>query len=255
MTGAYDLIDRLAEGRRLVVRDDQAPFEALLDAARASKARKAKFGVLDTGRLGVSELEWLGEAGADIFTSDEARPDASVLALAARACARGGGAVAHLVSGPLEDRHAELAREGLILHATDRERAYDPRALAGLAATARDAGGRVVLYHHGAPTEEFAGFLSAGGRLHASDRALEEKDLDLMTALLAAARSGRGELILYIEKGMPVRFLERLFDAGAFLFFKTPPSDRRSLMRGLERKAAQRRPSPGSFYVQDTFLL
>ena len=54
---------------------------------------------------------------------------------------------------------------------------------------------------------------------------------------------------------MPVRFLERLFDAGAVLLFKTPPSDRRSLMRGLEWKAAKRRPSPGSFYVQDTFLL
>ena len=76
-----------------------------------------------------------------------------------------------------------------------------------------------------------------------------------MTTLLEASRAGKGEVLLYIEKGMPVRFLGALFDAGAVLLFKTPPSDRRSLMRGLERKAAKRRPDPGSFYMQDAFLL
>ena len=129
MTGAYELIDRMAAGRRLVVRDDQNTFEELLDAARASRARNDRFGVLDTGKLGASELEWIAEAGADIFTSDEARPNVLELALIAKACARGGGAVALLVNGTLEDRHADLARDGIILHVSNRERAVDlPRA-------------------------------------------------------------------------------------------------------------------------------
>ena len=134
MTGAYDLIDRIGRGRRLIVRDDQNTFEELLDAARASRERKERFGVLDTGKLGVSELEWIAEAGADIFTSDEARPNVLELALIARACARGGGAVALLVNGGLEDRHADLARDGIILHVSNRERAIDYLALAELAA-------------------------------------------------------------------------------------------------------------------------
>ena len=46
---------------------------------------------------------------------------------------------------------------------------------------------------------------------------------------------------------MPVRFLGTLFDAGAVLLFKTPPSDRRSLMRGLERKAGKKTAGPGLF--------
>ena len=107
----------------------------------------------------------------------------------------------------------------------------------------------------GRPSPELEGPAAAGGRIHLSDKALEEKDLDLMTTLLEASRAGKGEILLYIEKGMPFRFLGALFDAGAVLLFKTPPSDRRSLMRGLERKAAKRRPDPGSFYMQDAFLL
>ncbi len=255
MTDAYELIDRIGSRRRLIVRDDQNTFEELLDAARASRERKERFGVLDTGKLGVSELEWIAEAGADIFTSDEARPGVLELALIARACARGGGAVALLVNGGLEDRHADLARDGIILHVSNRERAIDYLALAELARAARSGGGFLVYYHHGAPVPELAGPAAAGGRIHLSDKALEEKDLDLMTTLLEASRAGKGEVLLYIEKGMPVRFLGTLFDAGAVLLFKTPPSDRRSLMRGLERKAAKRRPDPGSFYMQDAFLL
>ena len=80
----------------------------------------------------------------------------------------------------------------------------------------------------GARPRSSKGSTSAGGHIHPSDKALEEKDLDLMTTLLEASRAGKGEIILYIEKGMPFRFLGALFDAGAVLFFKTPPSDRRS---------------------------
>lgn len=254
MTGAYELIDRLAAGREIVVRDDQNTFEELLDAARAASPRKARFGVLDTGKLSDAELEWLGEAGALLFTSDEARPNGLGLAGIAKACARGRGAVALLLNGPLQDRHADLARDGVILHVSNRERAADLPALAAAAGAAKSGGGFLVYYHHGAPVPELGELAASGARVHLSDKALEEKDLDLMTTLLEAARAGGAEIILYIEKGMPVLFLRTLFDAGAVLFFKTPPSDRRSLMRGLERKAEKRRPAPGSFYLQDAFL-
>ena len=254
MTDVYTLIDRIKRGRELVVRDDQNTFEELLDAAREANPRKARFSVLDTGKLGAPELEWLAEAGAGIFTSDEARPDAAELVLVAKACARGGGAVALLVNGPLGARHGDLVRDGVILHVSNRERAVDLSALTELAETAKAGGGFLVYYHHGALVEDLAGLAASGARIHLSDKALEDKDLDLATALLEASRAGGGELILYIEKGMPLLFLRKLFDAGAVLFFKTPPSDRRSLMRGLERRAGKRRPASGSFYLQDAFL-
>ncbi len=254
MTGAYELIDRIGRGRELIIRDDLNTFEELLDAARAAKARRTRFGVLDTGKFGVSEIEWLAEAGANIFTSDEARPDASELVLVAKACARGGAEVALIVSGPLGDRHGDLARDGVILHVSNRERAIDLPALSELAGAAKAGGGYLVYYHHGALLEDLAGLASAGARIHLSDKALEDQDLDFMASLPEAARAGGGEIILSIEKGMPLLFLRKLFEAGAILFFKTPPSDRRSLMRGLERKAEKRRPAPGSFYLQDTFL-
>lgn len=254
MTDAYELIDKLDRGRELVVRDDQNTFEEVLDAARVARPRKARFGLLDTGKFGAAELEWLGDAGTRIFTSDEARPDASELVSVAKACARGGGAVALLVNGPLGDRHGGLARGGIVLHVSNRERAVDLQALAELAGAAKAGGGYLVYYHHGAPAEALAGLAFSGARIHLFDEALEDKDLDLMASLLEASRAGSGEIILSIEKGMPLLFLRKLFDAGAILFLKTPPSDCRSLMRGLERKARKRRPSPGSFYMQDAFL-
>jgi len=254
MTGAYELIDRIKKDRDVVVRDDQNTFEELLDAARAARPRKARFGVLDTGKFGVPELEWLAEAGAGIFTSDEARPNAAELVPVVKACARGGGAVALLVNGPLGASHDDMIRDGVVLHVSNRERAVDPAALTDLAGAAKAGGGFLVYYHHGALVEDMAGLAAAGARIHLSDKALEDKDLDIMIALLEASRSGGGEIILYIEKGMPLQFLRKLFDAGVVLFFKTPPSDRRSLMRGLERKAEKRRPHPGSFYLQNTFL-
>jgi hypothetical protein len=254
MTGAYELIDKIGRGRELVVRDDQNTFEEVLDAARAARTHKARFGVLDTGKLGAPELEWLGEAGTRIFTSDEARPNALELAGIAKACARGGGAVALLVNGPLGDRHGDMARDGVILHVSNRERAVDLATLAELAGSAKAGGGYLVYYHHGAPVEDLAGLASAGARVHVSDKTVEDKDLDLMASLIEASRAGGGEIILSIEKGRPLLFLRKLFDAGAILLFKTPSSDRRSLMRGLERKARKRRPAPGSFYLQDAFL-
>jgi hypothetical protein len=150
---------------------------------------------------------------------------------------------------------AELGREGFILHVSNREHVRDFLRLSELAEEAHKGGGFLVYYHHGAADSGLVELASRGARIHLSDKALKEDDLELLCAVLKASRSGRSKLVLYIEEGMPVRFLKKLFNAGATLLFKTPPHDRDSLMGVLERKARRRPLRPGTYYLHATFLI
>jgi len=248
-----------------VVRDDQYGFNDTLDAVKTARARGARLDLLDTGRFSVLELEWLCKAGAHFYTSDDARADVSDLRLIRKACAKGGSSAAFLARGPFENGDQPgrppysvllaLAGDGFILHTSNREHARDLLLLSGLAEEAHKGGGFLVYYHHGAADSGLVELTSRGARIHLSDKRLQESDLELLSAVLKASRAGGSKLILYVEKGMPVRFLKKLFNAGATLLFKRPPHDRRSLMRKLELKARKRVPNPDSYYLYTTFLL
>jgi hypothetical protein len=251
MSDVYELIDKTARSAKAVVRDDQNDFNDLLDAAKAARARRRRISLLDTGRFNVVELEWLCETGTRFFTSSDVRRDSGDLRRIGEACARGGSAVAFLVKGPVEvEPLVELARLGLVLHISNRERAVDPAALAAIAAE-----GRVVYYHHGPLVPELAEAAGRGMRLHVTDDGLDGIDQESVAAVLKASRAGRGRVYVYILKGLPLERLEDLADAGARLLFKTPPSDRQSLLRPIERKFGKTAPGPEDYYLDWTFLI
>src|SRR4030042_1007217 len=72
----YELLDRVRTRQDLIIRDDQFDYEALLDAARYTRRRRIRVSLLDTGRIGLTELEALVREGVRVLTSDEARPRA-----------------------------------------------------------------------------------------------------------------------------------------------------------------------------------
>ncbi len=148
-----------------------------------------------------------------------------------------------------------LAGDGFILHASNREYARDVLRLSELAEEAHKGGGFLVYYYHGAADAGLVELASRRAKIHLSDKLLQESDLELMTAVLKASRAGRSKLVLYVEKGMPISFLKKLFNAGATLLFKTPPNDRESPMGELERNARRRQLRPGTYYLHTTFLL
>ncbi|MBP1660911.1 MAG: hypothetical protein H6P95_2103 [Candidatus Aminicenantes bacterium] len=251
MSGVYDLIDKAARSAKVVVRDDQNEWNEILDAVKAARSRRRRINLLDTGRFSAVELEWLCEAGARFFTSDEVRRDAGDLRRIQEACARGGSAIAFLVTGPVDvPSLLELARLKIILHISNRERAVDPAALAALAAE-----GRLVYYHHGPLAPELAEAAGLGIRLHLSDGSLDAGDPEPALGILAASRSGRGRVYVYVEKGLPPEFLRDIASAGARLLFKTPPSDSQSRLRPIERRFAKTAPAPEDHYLDATFLI
>lgn len=261
----YELLDRVRLGRDIVIRDDQFGREALLDTARAARTKGIGVSLLDTGRFEPSDLEWLIREKVRCYTSDEARPGEAELARLLKACRASGSFLAYLHNGPIgPDAGAEglslpalrsLAASGMDVHLSNREHARDFAALAELADCAADGRGYFVYYHHGPLTPGLTEIASRGAWVHFSDRSLEAgPPTELGLGVVRAARSAGSRAAVYVQAGLPLPVLESLFEAGAVLLFQTPPSDRQSLQRPVERRALRRKLPLRAFYLSTAFL-
>jgi hypothetical protein len=261
----FDLLSRAEKESEITVRDDQQEFAALLDAAKICRRQGRRFRLVDSGKFSLFDLEWLAEAGADIYTSDEARTGRTELDLLARACARGNSIVAFFQNGALtegpegapasSDFLLDIGRSGVDLHLTNRERPRDFGHLAGLAHACRRAGSFFVYYHHGRPDAGLEDVIRNGAWIHLSDQSFQaEEDAPLLADLLRQAEAAGAGLVLHIEKGQEMSVLRALFKSGAYVLFKTPPSDSRSPLRALETAAQKRAPGFRTYYLYTTFL-
>ncbi len=261
----YELLDRVRMGRDMLIRDDQFGREALFDAVRAARTRRVRVGLLDTGRFGATELEALIGERVRLFTSDEARPVEAELDRLLVACRRARTVLAFFQNGPLEAEPKvptlslpsllALAAAGMDVHVSNRTIPRDPAAVAGLAEAARKGRAFLAYYHHGPLSEELAGAAAQGAWVHASDRGFDAAGaVDIGLGILRAARAAGSRLVLYVERGLPLETLERLFAAGAGVVFLTAPSDRRSIERPLEEKARKRGLPLRASYLPPTFL-
>jgi hypothetical protein len=260
-----DLLSRAVQGAVITTRDDQYDFSSLLDAAVAARRRGGRLRLIDTGRFSAFELEWLAEAGADLYTSDEARPNRAELGLLAKACARGDAVIAYFHHGEMSRDSeagqaspaflAEVGRDGVDVHLSSRERPRDLAALAEIAHACRKAGSRLVYYHKGLPEAGLGDVARSGGWIHLSDLGLPAGDAGVLLKDIAAVASASGSgLVIHLEKGLAVETVRDLLEAGAFVLFKTPPADRRSSFRVPERRARKRTLDRRAYYLYPDFL-
>lgn len=261
----YELMDRVRTRQDLVIRDDQFDYEALRDAVGYARRRRIRLSLLDTGRLGLAEIEDLARGGARVLTSDEARPRAGEWEALVEACRAGGTHLAVFWNGPLPaagqggeipaQALEDLLGRGLDLHLSDRRHARDPEVLAGMAAAARKGRGTLVLYRVGPPISELAAPAGRRAWVHFSDRdATAEGWAGPALEIARAAALAGSRAVVHVERGLPLELLEELWEAGAALVFLTPPSDDRSLLRPIERKAARRNLPTRAFYLSTAFL-
>ena len=252
---AYALLSEAAGRNNATVRDDQHEFSVLLDAARISRQKRLRFRLIDTGKLDFLQLEWLGEAGADIYTSDEARPKASELDLIRRACSKKRRIVAFFFHGLIEEEGITIARTGVYLYLSNREKERDPELISRLSQSCRKEQSWLVYYHHGPVIAELEDLARNGTWIHVSDRNLHSEG-DVSALVDAAVRASENDagLVLSIERGMELSPLRDLSKAGAHLLFKTPPSDSGSPLKGLEKEAARKKLDFRAYYLYPTFL-
>lgn len=262
--GFFRLLDRLGEGREMTARDDQFSFAELLDAARTCRRRGRRFRLIDTGRLSLFELEWLGEAGADIYTSDEARGKVEELDFLAKACSRGKAMVVFFHHGRTEEKAGvgvplpfldALAHRGVYIHLSNRERERDLKALARLASACRRGSVWLVYYHHGPVDERLGSLIREGAWIHLSDKSLSSPESIILLTDMIKENSGRKvKVVVHIEDGLVLQAILDLERTGAFLFFKTPPSDYKSALYSIEKRATGRRLDFRAYYLYTTFL-
>jgi len=265
---AYDLLSQAEEGNQMTVRDDQYDFFWLLDSAKLCRKREARFRLIDSGALEFSQLEWLVQAGADLYTSDKTRSKALELEILNKVCRESGGFIVIFLHGRLESTEGEekpaifsfqellsLARSGVFLHLSNKDQKRDFSRLIALAYSCRKGGSWLVYYHHG-PLEAWLEELGRSGAwIHLSDQSIEKsEDHSLILDSIKSARAAGANLVLYLEKGLETHLLQDIVGAGAFLQFDlTQLAGRRpfrTVLKGIKGRSLDFR----AYYLYPHFL-
>lgn len=255
-----------ADAGGVIVRDDQSDFPSLLDAVKASRGAGGRFKLIDTGKLSLSELEWLGEAGADFYTSDRARPGGRDLVPMNAAARKGSAVTAYFHHGPFEPEEKEkavsfatleeLGQSGLYIYTSNGRIQRDFPALEELAYACVRGGGRLALYHHGPLAPALETLARQGAWIHIAGQSLHrEDDAIFLCDCARAARKRGGGVLFHVEHPLALAWLEQIFDAGARVIFYTPPSDYRSPQRPFERRAERLFIDSRAFYLYLRFML
>jgi len=112
-----------------------------------------------------------------------------------------------------------------------------------------------VIYHVGPPAAKLAAAAANRAWIHFSDAGLAGRpDADLAVEIARSAAGTGSRAAVHIEQGLALELLEELWAAGAVLLFQTPPSDDRSLLRPVERKAARRKLPARAFRLTTAFM-
>jgi len=255
-----------ADAGGVIVRDDQSDFPTLLDAVKACRGAGRRFQLIDSGKLSLSELEWLGEAGANFYTSDRARPDGRDLVLMTAATRRGSAVTAYFHHGPFEPEEKEkavsiaileeLGQGGLYIYTSNGRIPRDFPVLEELATACVRGGGRLALYHHGPLAPALETLARRGAWIHIADQSLHrEDDAAFICDCARLARERGGGVLFHIEHPLALAWLEQIFEAGARVIFYTPPSDYRSPQRPFERRAERLFIDSRAFYIYPRFML
>jgi hypothetical protein len=249
-----------------VVRDDAADFPALRDAAKARRGSGAPLKIIDAGKLPVPEVEWLGRAGAEIYSSDAAGRSVRELILVSDAARKGGASASYFHHGPFAEGEGEssvafadlleLGRSGLHLYASNAKIPRDFAALDALAYACEKSGSTFAYYHHGALAPGLEDLVRRGVWIHVHVRSLASADdAALLADCARAARPCGAGVVLHMDELVdPVRIAD-LMEAGVHILFLTPPSDYRSPVRPLEEKARLRPLAPRSYFLYPDFML
>lgn len=255
-----------ADAGGVIIRDDQFDFSSLLDAAKACRRSGGRLKLVDSGTLSPSELEWLGEAGADLYTSDLARPSLRELILMNDAARKSGGAAVFFHRGPFDsagnersvsfEALKEMGRSGVFLHVSNSRERREFGALEELALACASGGTRLVYYHHGALDLSLERIARAGAWIHIASAALQkEDDVVALRDLAEAALEKKGNVVLHVEGALAPAWLSDIFDSGARVLFQTPPSDYRAAQKPYELRAKRQALSPRSYYLYSAFHL
>ncbi len=259
-------VDNISGKMDLTFRDDQHDYAWLLDVLRMRKPRGNRFRLVDSGVLEGHQIETMVGMGADLYTSDRARNDILELESILMTAKSGGTIVASLLQNEIVSEEepgfiplaslANLGRQGLFFHVSNRERDRKLADLSQIAVECRKGSSRLIYYHHGPMTPEFVGLAKEGIWIHVSNKSIQsEDDLFLFLDMTSAARLSGANCVLYVEKEMSLSSLSEVVKSPAIVLFKTTPVDFKSPFKPLADEAMKKHLDFRAFYLYSTFLL
>ncbi len=259
-------VDNISGKMDLTFRDDQHDYAWLLDVLRMRKPRGNRFRLVDSGVLEGHQIETMVGMGADLYTSDRARNNILELESILMTAKSGGTIVASLLQNEIVSEEepgfiplaslANLGRQGLFFHVSNRERDRKLADLSQIAVECRKGSSRLIYYHHGPMTPEFVGLAKEGIWIHVSNKSIQsEDDLFLFLDMTSAARLSGANCVLYVEKEMSLSSLREVVKSPAIVLFKTTPVDFKSPFKPLADEAMKKHLDFRAFYLYSTFLL
>lgn len=264
----YALLSWADKGENITIRDDQHDFSWILDSIKISRNRGSRFRLMDSGRFSCYELEWLAEAGADIYTSDEVRADSFELELLGRACGKGKAALTFFHHGRLDSGEGEgesdslvfsdvmnLGASGVYIHMTNKQKKRDFSGLNSLAYSCQKGGSWLVYYHYGPLEVALEELARSGAWIHISEQSLQQMEkASMILDIIKEARSSGTNMVLHLEKAVDFSLLEDILNAGAHVVLDFAVFDYRSPYRILEKKAKKKKLDSRSYYLYPYFL-
>lgn len=262
---ASELLYSTRQGEDITVRDDLHDFSILLDAVKVARRKGSRFRLIDTGKLDSSQLEWLAKAGADVYTSSEARADFIELELVNKASKRGGATCAYFHHGPFDTEEEsgsfsysslqDLGRSGIYLHLTNRQEERDSIRLDELAFACRRGGSWLVYYHHGLLELSLDELARNGAWIHATEQIFSgAEDQTLVLDKVKSAISAGLRFVLHVEKGLDVSLLHDVMSSRAFILFAASLFESQSPLRMLAKKARQRKLDIRAYYLYPNIM-
>lgn len=256
----FEFLVQTESGQDITVRDDQYEFSWLLDGTRRCRSRGKRFRLIDSGRLPSDQMEWMGEAGADIYTADRVKRDVSELMNISGACRSGRSILANFIYGSLpEDSHdgmlsfsdgRRLAGSGAYLHLHNREFEHPLSGLRELAIECSAAGSWLIYYHLGILSADLSELARSGSWIHLSERSLKtDEDARLLLDVLNSARSAGTGVVLHITSPLTINWLWDFLQAGGHLQFRNHHFDFRSPLRAIEDRARRKILDFRAFYL------
>ena len=245
--------------------DDQYDYDWFLDALRKRKPGGLRFRLVDSGIFQGHQIEQMVGMGADLYTSDRVRKDALELEFILKAAKSGRAVVASFLHNEIvsEEHHgfiplaslANLGRQGLFVHVSNRERERNYDDLTRLAVECTKGSSRLIYYNHGPLTPELLGLAKEGAWIHVSSKSVQsEEDLFLFLDMTEAASLSGANCVLYVETEMDFPSLHKAVNSPAIVLFRTAPVDFKSPLKPLVDAANKKRLDHRATYLYPTFL-
>jgi hypothetical protein len=252
-------------GDDITVRDDLHDFSILLDAVKVARGKGSRFRLIDTGKLDGSQLEWLAKAGADVYTSSEARADITELELVNKACITGRATCAYFHHGPFDTEKEsgsfsysslqDLGRSGIYLHLTNRQEERDGIRLDELAYACRRGGSWLVYYHYGLLELSLDELARNGAWIHATEQIFRDsEDHALVLDKVRSAVSAGLRFVLHVEKGLDFSLLHDVMSSGAYILFAASLFKDKSPLSMLAKKVRQKKLNFRAYYLYPNIM-